>query len=81
MKLFYTGLAQGCARFAEILQNFSERQILWSLYSVVFPALTLKLPIQISLSVAPKLPVSLSSAENCHKFRKRSTPQSAERLS
>ena len=27
-----------CDRFSEILQNFSERQILWSLYSVVFNA-------------------------------------------
>ena len=67
--------SQGCARFAESLQNFSERQILWSLCSVVFRALTSKLPNQTSLSVAPKLPVSLSSAENCHKFRKTSTPQ------
>ena len=66
---------QGCARFAEILQNLSERQILWSLCSVVFRALTLKLPIQTSLSVAPNFPVSLSSAENCHKFPKTSTPQ------
>ena len=30
---------QGCARF-EFLQNFSEYQILWSLCSVVFHALT-----------------------------------------
>ena len=66
---------QGCAHFAEFLQNISERQILWSFCSVVFRALTLKLPIQTSLYVVPKLPVSLSSAENCHKFRKRSTPQ------
>ena len=64
----------GCARFPEILQNFSERQILWSLCLVVFHPLTLKLPIQTSLSVVPKLPVSLSSAENCHEFRKTSTP-------
>ena len=47
----------GCARFPEILKNFSERQILWSLCSVVFPVLTLKFPIQTSLSVAPELPV------------------------
>ena len=46
------------------LQNFSERQILWRMCLVVFLALTLKLPIQTSLSVAPTLPVSLSSAEN-----------------
>ena len=49
---------QGCAHFPEFLQNFSERQILWSLCLVVFLALTLKLSIQTSLSVAPKLPVS-----------------------
>ena len=36
-----------------VLQNFSERQILWSLCSVLFYALTLRLPIQTSL---PKLP-------------------------
>ena len=66
--------SQGCARFAEILQNFSERQVLWSLCSVVFLALTLKLPIQTSLSVEPKLPVSLHSGEKCENFRKTSTP-------
>ena len=27
---------QGCARFPEFTQNFSERQILWSLCSVDF---------------------------------------------
>ena len=64
----------GCARFAQNLQNFSERQILWSLCSLDFHTLTLQLPIQTSLSVAPKLRVSLSSAENCHKIRKTSTP-------
>ena len=69
--------AQGCARFPENLQNFSERQILWSLCSVVFHVL---MPIQTSLSVAPKLPVSLSSAENCHKFRKTSTSQGCARF-
>ena len=66
---------QGCARFAEILPNFSEGQIVLSLFSVVFHALTLQLPIQPSLSVVPELPVSLSSAETCHKFRKTSTLQ------
>ena len=65
-------IPQGCARFADFLQNFSERQILCS---VVFRALTLKLPIQTSLSVTPELPVSLNSAENCHELRKTSTPQ------
>ena len=49
----------GCACFPEFLQNYSERQILWSLYLAVFLALTLKLPIQTSLSVVPKLPVCL----------------------
>ena len=33
----------GCARFPEILQNFSERQILWKMCSVVFQDLVLKL--------------------------------------
>ena len=66
---------QGYARFPEFLQNFSEHQILWSLCSVVFHALTLKLPIQTSLSVAPKLPVSLSSGEKSEKFMKTSTTQ------
>ena len=64
----------GCARFAEFLQNFSDCQILWSLCSVVFHALTLKLPIQTSLSVAPKLPVYTRSGEKCKQFRKTSTP-------
>ena len=50
----------GCARFPKFLENFSGRQILLSLCSVVFQALTLKLSIQASLSVSPKLPVSLS---------------------
>ena len=68
--------SQECARFPEILQNISERQILWSLCSVVLHALTLKLPIKISLFVAPKLPVPLSLAENCNKFKKTSTPRS-----
>ena len=70
-----TDTIQGCARFREFLQNFSERQILWRMCSVVFHALTLKLPIQTSLSVAPELPVSLSSHEKCLNFRKTSTPQ------
>ena len=58
----------------KFLEHFSERQILWSLCSVVFHATTLKLPIQTSLSVAPKLTVSSHSAENCHKIRKTNTP-------
>ena len=65
----------GCARFPEFLQNFSERQILWSLCSVFFYALTLELPIQTSLSAAPDLQVSLSLHEKCPNFRKTSTPQ------
>ena len=47
----------GCVRFPEILQNFRERQILWSMCSGVFLDFTLKLPIQNSVSVAPKFPV------------------------
>ena len=60
--------------FLNFLQNFSERQILWSLCSVVFHALTLKLPIQTSFSVAPKLSVSLRSCEKSEHFSKTSTP-------
>ena len=45
--------SQGCARFPEILQNFSERQILWRMCLVLFHVLPLKFPIQTSLSVAP----------------------------
>ena len=56
----------GRACFPEILQNFSEHQILLSLCLVVFHALTLRLPIQTSLSVVPKLQVCT--------FRKTSTP-------
>ena len=67
---YYVLIEQGCAHFPEFLQNFSERQILLSLCSVVFHAFTLKLPIQTSLSVVPKLPVSLRSGEN---FSKTST--------
>ena len=66
---------RGVLVFPKSLQNFSERQILWSLCSVVFHALALKLPIQTSFSVAPKLPVSLRSGEDCPRFRKTSTPR------
>ena len=66
---------RGCACFPEFLQNFSERQILWRMCSVVFSALTLRWPIQTSLSVAPKLQVSLRSGEKCKNFRKTSTPR------
>ena len=45
-----------------------------SLCLVVFCALTLKLPLQASLSVAPKLPISLHSGEKWENFRKTSTP-------
>ena len=41
---------------------------------VIFLVLTLKLPIQTSLSVAPKLPVSLCSGAKCINCRKTSTP-------
>ena len=64
----------GYARLPEFTQNFSERQILWSLCSVDFHTLTLKLPIQTSLSVAPELQVFVSSLKNCPNFRKTSTP-------
>ena len=53
--------------FPEILQN------VWRMCLVVFHALTLKLPIQTALSVAPKLPVCLRSGEKLGKFRKTST--------
>ena len=70
---------QGCARFPEILQNFSERQILWRMCSVVFHALTLKLPIQTSLSVVPKLQVCKRSGEKCQNFTKKEhIPESLE---
>ena len=67
---------QGCARFPEILQNFSERQFLWSLCLVFSFAFALKLSIQTLNSVAPKLPVCLRSGEKCEIFRKTSTPLS-----
>ena len=44
---------QGCARFAEILQNCVVRQVFERMCSIVFLAFTLKLPIQTLLSVAP----------------------------
>ena len=68
------GFNLGCACFPLFYQIFSERQILWSLYSVVFHAFTLKLPIQTSLSVAPKLPVFAHLSEKCKTFSKTSTP-------
>ena len=64
-----------CACFPEFVQNFSERQILWSLCSVVFHTLTLKLPIQTLHSVF------VSSLENCLNFSKTSTPLRPARLS
>ena len=73
--------ALGCARFAGFLPKFSERQILWSLCLVAFHALTLKLPIQTSLSVGPQLPVSLSSHEKRPNFRKTTTPQLLQKKS
>ena len=60
---------RGCARFAEFLQNVSECQILSSLCSVVFHALTLKLAIQTLLFVAPELPISLSSLVKMSRFQ------------
>ena len=59
--------SQRCACFPEFLANVSERQILWSLCSVVFHAVTLKLPIQTSPSVATKLRWKMSKfQENKH---------------
>ena len=37
---------QGCAHFAELLQNFTESQILWILCLVEFHEFALKLPTQ-----------------------------------
>ena len=68
---------QGCARFPEFVQNFSERQILWSLCSVDFHTFTLQLPIQTLHSVVPELQVFMSSLENSQNFSKTSTPQDA----
>ena len=59
----HSDITPGCARLADFLLKFSERQILWSLCSVVFHTLTLQLAIQTSPSAAPKLPVSLRSGE------------------
>ena len=62
---------QGCARFPDFSEHFSERQILWSLGSVVFHASILKLPIQTSLSLVPKLPfvyVQVKNVENSAKW-------------
>ena len=67
--------AQGYARFSEILQNFSERQILWSLCSVVFLALTLKLSIQTSRSVLPKVQVCARSDKNVNISAKQVHPR------
>ena len=64
----------GCARFPQFVQNFSERQSLWSLCSVDFHTLTLQLPIQTPYFVAPELQVFVSSLENCQNFGKTSTP-------
>ena len=44
-----------CARFADLLQNFSERLMLWRLCSIVFLAFTLKLPIQTTFCGAYKI--------------------------
>ena len=60
-------------RFPEFLQNFRECQILWNLCLVVFLTFTLRLLIQTSLSVAPKLQVWVRSGENCENVRKTNT--------
>ena len=64
----------GCDPFPEFTQNFSERQILWSLCSVDFHTFTLQLPIQTPHFVVPELQVFVSSLENCQNFSKTSTP-------
>ena len=56
--------------FLNFLENFSECQILCSVF---FHALTLKFPIQTSLSVAPKLPVYTRSGEKYEHFSKMSS--------
>ena len=66
--------SQGCACFSDFLQNYSECQIFCL---VVFHALTLKLPIKTSISVALKLQVCVRLCEKCHIFRKTSTPLGA----
>ena len=66
---------QVCARFPEILQTFSERQILWSLCLVDFHTLTLQLSIQTLHSMVPELQVFVGSLENRQNFSKTSTPQ------
>ena len=64
----------GCACFYQFLQNFSECQILWSLCWVVFHALTLKLTIQTSLSVVPKIQFPVRSFENVKILGKKANP-------
>ena len=71
---YWLFLLLGCARFPEFTQNFSERQILWSLCSVDFHTLTLQLPIETPHFVAPELQVFVSSLENCPNLGKTSTP-------
>ena len=68
-------IIQACARLPEILQNFGERRILWSLCSVVFRPLTLKVPTKTSLHVVPKIQVYVRAGEKCENFSKTSTPQ------
>ena len=48
---------QGCAHFAEILQNCVACQVFDRMSSIVFLAFILKLPIQTLLSVLPTLSV------------------------
>ena len=55
------------------LKKFSERQILWSLCSVVFLASTLKLPFQTLFLWRLNVPVCPRSGEKCGQFRKTST--------
>ena len=61
--------------FLNFCKILVSTRFLWRMCPVVFHALTLELPIQTSLSVAPELPVYLSSAEKCEKVSETSTPQ------
>ena len=60
----------GSSCFPQFVQNFSERQILWSLCSVDFHTFTLQLPIQTLHSVVSELQILVSSLENSQNFSK-----------
>ena len=64
----------GCAHFLKFVHNFSERQILRSLWSVDFHTLTLQLRIQTLHSVVPEIKVFVSSFQNYQNFTKTIRP-------